>query len=354
MLANLTGNAVKFTPQGSVRLEATEIQRDEAGLAWLEFSVSDTGMGIAADKFHLLFQPFSQTDSSMTRQYGGTGLGLSIVSNLAKIMGGDVGVSSEPGQGSRFWFRVPCDIVTDPPKDHPVKEPAAASAETVVLPPAPHAIHVLVVEDNAVNRMVVEALLGKLAYTVSVAHDGAQALEAITRGAAPDLVLMDLHMPVMDGYTATQRIRQWEAENQRAHLPIIALTADAFEQDRQRCLAVGMDDFLTKPISLAALKSALEKWHSTPSQPVTIAQEMTPKVLNLAQFKALSDELLPLLAQNKFNALSKIKELQELVAATEYENELASINQQLQSFAFEQAHTQLKRLCSAISDKHPT
>ncbi len=271
MLGNLVGNALKFTPRGQVSIEATELECSGAS-SLLEFAVSDNGIGIAADKLCLLFQPFSQTDSSTTREFGGTGLGLSIVRHLALAMGGEAGVSSVPGVGSRFWFRVSACRLAPALDSRQFERPAAgmqAAADTAGLLNG----HVLVVEDNLVNCMVIESLLQSLGVTVSVVHDGQQAVQAIGQTAtvvgsdqprAPELVLMDLHMPVMDGYSATEKIRQWEAASGQPRRPIIALTADAFEEDRQHCLSIGMDDFLTKPIALDALKSALLRW--LPSQ----------------------------------------------------------------------------------------
>jgi PAS domain S-box-containing protein len=259
MMSNLVGNAIKFSTQGSVRLEATEIER-EADAALLEFSVTDTGIGIPEDKRDLLFKPFSQTESSTTREFGGSGLGLSIVSQLAKLMGGDVGVESVLGHGSRFWFRVrvKCLSVGEGANQH---ERAAQDESSSSANAQPLSGRVLVVEDNIVNRMVIESMLDKLGLAVTLLTDGQQAVDAIINGdQKPNLILMDINMPVMDGYTATTLIRQWEADRNRDCLPIIALTADAFEEDRQRCLAVGMDDFLTKPIELNALQLALKKW----------------------------------------------------------------------------------------------
>jgi PAS domain S-box-containing protein len=256
MLSNLVGNAIKFTHQGQIHIEGGERQRDQNS-ALLEFSVSDSGIGIPPDKLNLLFQPFSQADNSTTRKFGGTGLGLSIVSNLAKAMGGDVGVTSEPGKGSKFWFQVRVDLASDEKDGDQVPQSAQIESR-----PGAFIGHLLVAEDNPVNAMVIESLLKKLGVTMTLAKNGQQAVDAITQGDALafDLILMDLHMPVFDGYGATQQIRQWEVANGRQRVPIIALTADAFEEDRQRCLAAGMDDFLTKPISVVALTSALRKW----------------------------------------------------------------------------------------------
>jgi PAS domain S-box-containing protein len=252
MLSNLVGNAIKFTREGRVRMEGALIEQGgESDL--LEFSVSDTGIGIPPEKIDLLFKLFSQTDSSITREFGGSGLGLSIVRHLAKLMGGDVGVESVAGKGSRFWFRLRAKPVAQ--ENIRSERPANAVAEQALL-----SGRVLVVEDNVVNRMVIESLLTKLGVTVTLAFDGQQALDTLTQGGCPDLVLMDLHMPVMDGYDATEQIRLLERDNNRPRLPIIALTANAYEEDRLHCMAVGMDDFLTKPIALDALKSTLSKW----------------------------------------------------------------------------------------------
>jgi PAS domain S-box-containing protein len=260
MLMNLVGNAVKFTKEGCVRIEGV-LREQDGESALLEFSVSDSGMGIPPEKIDLLFKPFSQTDSSITREFGGSGLGLSIVCNLAKMMGGNVGVESVAGKGSRFWFSLRAKHVEDSENFRSSERPAIAMTEHVQL-----SRRVLVVEDNVVNRMVIESMLTKLGIRVTLAHDGLQALDTLTHGECSDLVMMDLNMPVMDGYGATEQIRLWERNNNRPRLPIVALTADAYEENRQHCLALGMDDFLTKPISLDALKSTLTKWLPTPNQ----------------------------------------------------------------------------------------
>ncbi len=260
MLSNLVGNAIKFTAHGQVRIEAHEVERS-GKIALLEFIVTDTGIGIPEDKQSTLFKPFTQADSSITRQFGGTGLGLSIVRSLARLMGGDVGVESLPDQGSRFWFRIKTDLVADGADSRQATRSGEQGASSVT-PPTQLSGHVLIVEDNPTNQKVIAALLRKLGLSTSLAEDGQQAVDAITQGQGntADLVLMDLQMPVMDGYIATERIRQWETENGRPRQPIIALTADAFEEDRQHCMASGMDDFLTKPIAVNALAAVLGKW----------------------------------------------------------------------------------------------
>ena len=257
MLANLVGNAVKFTDSGHVRVDIREVERRQEHVL-LEFRVSDSGIGIPEEKRVLLFQPFSQIDSSITREYGGTGLGLSIVRRLATLMEGEVGIDGSPGEGAQVWFRIRACL--EEPAE-PVSQPAARTngnlgQDSIV------GREVMVAEDNPVNRKLVEQTLAQLGVRSHVVENGLDALAAIERGARPDLILMDCQMPVMDGYTATEKIRQWEASRDQPGIPIVALTASAFQEDRERCLVVGMDDFLSKPFSIDDLVGVLEKWKS--------------------------------------------------------------------------------------------
>lgn len=255
MIANFVNNAIKFTAHGQIHLAAREVECGDLS-SLLEFSVTDTGIGIPADKRELLFKPFSQADSSTSRQFGGTGLGLSIVQSLAKLMGGNVGVDSEPGRGSRFWFRIRAERVAATSNSRQAERGEDRAAGTKALPSLPG--RVLIVEDNPINRLVIDKLLKKVGITPLAAENGQAALElVIDRGEAVDVILMDLQMPVMDGYETTRRIRAWEAATGRGHVHIIALTADAFPEDRERCLKTGMDDFLAKPIVVGDLIDAL-------------------------------------------------------------------------------------------------
>jgi CheY-like chemotaxis protein len=261
MISNLVGNAIKFTRQGHIRIEASEISANEDG-ALLEFAVSDSGVGIAAEKQSLLFQSFTQADTSTTREYGGSGLGLSIVRKLAELMGGGVGLQSEPGQGSRFWFQVRLGhagaiaSAAVPASTHAAHLSAEAALQQF-------AGHVLAVDDNRINQLVIQTLLGKRGVQVTLAGDGQQALDALQarQPVVPfDLVLMDLQMPVLDGCSATRALRAWEAQTGCPHLPVVALTAGAFADDRQQCLDAGMDEVLTKPITKDALEATLARW----------------------------------------------------------------------------------------------
>ena len=265
MLSNLLNNAIKFTERGGIRIVADETAVD-GNEALLEFSVADNGIGISAEQQTLLFKPFSQVDNSPTRAQAGTGLGLSIVRQLALLMGGDVGVDSLPGQGARFWFRIRARIV---PGDSETRQ-----TERAVHAPAAQARltgHVLVVEDNPTNRAVIGTLLKKMDIGFECVGDGHAAVIAVTQDSRPDLVLMDVQMPVMDGIEATGRIRRWEADNGSARLPIVALTASAYDEDRQRCLQAGMDDFLTKPVHIEELETMLRKWlGGRPASPTSV------------------------------------------------------------------------------------
>jgi len=340
MLANLVGNAVKFTKQGHIRIEGKEVARDEGG-ALLEFSVTDTGIGIAEDKQALLFQPFSQLDSSTTRQFGGTGLGLSIVRSLAQLMGGEAGVESQPGNGARFWFRIPAE-----PADRPPPDTGNEQTVTVADPGAPLQGRVLLVEDNPVNCKVAEAILRKLGLSVDIAVDGQQATEMIGAGKIPDLVLMDVQMPVMDGYSATEWIRRWEAEGNRPRLPVIALTANAFAEDRQRCLDSGMDDHMAKPIVLDVLKSLLKKWLPPPALP-PVPPAGPVATADLPGIRRLLAEILPLLEQNRFDAIGKFGELQTLLANTECAKELMQMRQMLDQLQFDRVRQLLVGLADS-------
>ena len=267
MLANFINNAIKFTEQGTVVVECSVVSQRE-GTPMLEFAVRDSGVGIPLEKQHSLFARFTQLDASNTRRHGGSGLGLSIVHGLAVLMRGDTGVESAPGQGSRFWFRVPA---TKPPSRHASPAPAialpAASASRL-------AGRILVVDDTSANRTVIERLLQRLGLQVSSASTGREAVDAVMAGSAPDLVLMDLQMPEMDGLEATGLIRQWEASKGHGRMPIVALTAAAFESDRERCLQGGMDGYLAKPILLKALAGELGKW--LPAATAMEAATVTP------------------------------------------------------------------------------
>ncbi|MBL8305139.1 MAG: PAS domain S-box protein [Rubrivivax sp.] len=251
-LLNYADNALKFTPAGAITLRARCEDRNEDGLL-LRFEVLDTGIGIEPEALPRLFQAFEQADTSTTRRHGGTGLGLALTRQLATLMGGAAGAENRPGGGSLFWFTARLRVADTPPPQPPA--PEAADAETALRRWCRGA-RVLLVEDEAVNREVALELLRDTGLVVVTANDGRQALDRL-RQQPFDLVLMDLQMPVMDGYETTRRLR---AEPTLARLPVLAMTASAFDNARQSCLDVGMNDFVPKPVEPRVLYSTLLRW----------------------------------------------------------------------------------------------
>jgi signal transduction histidine kinase/ActR/RegA family two-component response regulator len=240
VLANLAGNAVKFTEQGRVTIR---VQRQEAGVRW---SVEDTGIGVASDRLPDLFRSFEQAEASTARRFGGTGLGLAISKSLVEGMGGRIGAESTQGRGSNFWFELALEKAP---------APVAGAVETAL--PALQGMRVLLAEDNEVNRRVAGMMLTRLGAAVTYAHDGEQAIAEATSQRF-DAILMDCQMPVLDGYEATAAIRRLPPSHPRT--PIIALTANASEEDRQRCLDADMDDYLSKPVHIRDLHGKLSRW----------------------------------------------------------------------------------------------
>jgi len=262
VLANLVGNALKFTERGEirVRVEAADVVD---GRITVRFEVRDTGIGIAVERQAAIFEPFVQADNSTTRRHGGTGLGLAISKRLVTTMGGRIGVMSEPGCGSVFWFTIPFE--------------PAAPAENPVLSQTWHGLavadqptRILVVEDHPVNQRLAQRMLEKAGYQVQVASDGHQGVIKFKQESYA-LVLMDIQMPVMDGLEATAAIRKLEGNGTRT--PIVAMTAHAMKEDRERCLAAGMDDHITKPVHPKQLAAVLERWLRSTAQPLTAREQ---------------------------------------------------------------------------------
>jgi CheY-like chemotaxis protein len=253
ILINLLNNAIKFTDHGEVRLEVVPMTAAGDDEICLRFNVIDTGIGIPLEKQHLIFESFNQADTSTTRKYGGTGLGLAISSQLANMMGSKIYVESRPGAGSTFWFicalKKPAAskyIQPQHPENIPSRQPGIASLA---------GRRILLAEDEPINQILATTLLTQLGVKVTAVDNGGAALAAIYESGPYDLVLMDLQMPEMDGFETTRRIRMLPGT--QSEVPIVALTAHARTQDRDKCLRSGMDDYLSKPINPDELRDIL-------------------------------------------------------------------------------------------------
>jgi PAS domain S-box-containing protein len=280
VLTNLLGNAIKFTERGQVGLKVEMVNQTGDALQ-LKFTVHDSGIGIPPGEQGRLFDTFTQVDESNTRKYGGTGLGLAISKQLVELLGGEIGLESEPGKGSRFWFTATFGKSTQHDTGAPLATPpdarvrpklttqvTAAKSQTgtarqtqaAVLVPTKNeaSMRILLAEDNEVNQRITLRLLQKLGLAADAVVNGREAVEALERRKY-DLVLMDCQMPDMDGFEATAVIRSREGASRR-HQTICALTANAMEGDRERCLAAGMDDYISKPVGLEKLREALDRW----------------------------------------------------------------------------------------------
>ncbi len=254
IIINLVNNAVKFTNAGRVRVAVQQWRQATADVCFVRFSVSDTGIGIAEEKQQQIFESFRQADSSITRHYGGTGLGLAISCQLAELMGSHIQLRSTLGGGSTFWFD--CALPTRPPQDSP---PEITSRQEHTAPPTTDLsqYRILLAEDEVINQAVVTALLGQFGLHVTTVANGREAVEQIN--AEPyDLILMDLQMPDVDGFEATRQIRRLPGD--RGRTPIIALTAHALARDREKCLRVGMNDFLSKPVDSRHLRTLIQRY----------------------------------------------------------------------------------------------
>jgi CheY-like chemotaxis protein/two-component sensor histidine kinase len=249
VLLNLAGNALKFTSAGKIGIEV-KLLNQHANKVIIEFKVKDTGIGISKDKASLLFTPFTQLDQFMTRKFGGTGLGLAISKKLVELMGGEIRLEESSDQGTTFAFTIRVKLMSED-----IKLPTMQSDKHGDSPSS--RLQILIAEDNAINQLVLKKMLERQGHNVDVAEDGRDAIEAI-KSKAYDLVFMDLQMPLMNGFEATKRIKEMEISEKPP--VIIAVTANAFVEDREKCLAAGMDDYISKPIKLTAINEIVNHY----------------------------------------------------------------------------------------------
>ena len=245
VLANLISNALKFTHEGTITIEVWRVEMSD-GRAGINFGIEDTGIGIPEGAHSSIFEPYVQAERSITEQYGGTGLGLPICSRLVGLMDGQFGFETEIGEGTRFWFTIPID-----------QRPTLRAEPTV--PVSSGSSHVLVVEDDPLNRQVVGELLESLGHRVTLANGGVQGVAKYT-AEQPDLVLMDIQMTDLNGIEASKMIRAWETEHQALRVPILAMTADVEVHRVARYGAAGMNDLLGKPVNRDKLEEAVKGW----------------------------------------------------------------------------------------------
>ena len=276
VLLNLLSNAVKFTRSGHVEVRVLPAAAAVGEQPMLRFEVVDTGIGLTEEQLEHVFEAFVQGDASTTRRYGGTGLGLAISARLAELMGGRIGVSSEPGRGSTFWIELPLAAGANA---QPVPLVLAATPPPAAGTSRVHGARILVAEDNPINQEVAATLLASLGAQVRVAANGEEALR-LYEASAPDLILMDVQMPGMDGLRATAEIR---ARPGGQRVPIVAMTANAFVEDRAQCLAAGMNDYLAKPVEPRALEGCLMRWLPERDPPGVAQGVATPLPANDAE-----------------------------------------------------------------------
>lgn len=346
VLNNLVNNAIKFTESGSVKIEVSAGAGDvrNPNVQRLRFAVSDTGVGIDPEVHPKLFQPFFQVNDSASRRHGGTGLGLAISARLVALMGGKVGVRSALGKGSTFWFEVALPLTRQV-----AARPASAAALPQAKPLEPPAQPILVVEDDPTNMVLAQTFLRKQGLAIAAARNGREAVEWIQSHAPPSLILMDCHMPQMDGLEATQHIRAWENRPESPHgaarrIPIIAVTADAFAENRARCIEVGMDDFVSKPITLHKLSEVMRRWLPPNPQeaghpavlPTADASTAAaaPRPAPVAGLGPLVAELQPLLAAHLLRAREVATRIETMLTGTELAAAFAPVQQAVHGLNF--------------------
>ncbi|MBV1921803.1 MAG: response regulator, partial [Pseudomonadales bacterium] len=262
----LVGNAIKFTEEGAVSVNYT-LQKQTDNRSLIRVEVKDSGIGLTSEQQSKLFTRFSQADSSTTRQYGGTGLGLAICKRLVELMGGEIGVTSSLGNGSTFWFTLVLSAAINPPSTPVIPESQNTKSidqpeSTIASLPQFEGV-ALIVEDNAVNQFVAQTQLEDFGLQIKIAENGKEALSMLEKNHF-DIVLMDCQMPVMDGFEAAHEIRNSQSDVLNHAIPIVAMTANAMQGDREKCVSAGMDDYITKPVCPEDIQRVLGRWLAQP------------------------------------------------------------------------------------------
>ncbi len=296
ILFNLLGNAIKFTEHGDIYVLIKRLDEH-----YLNFRVEDSGIGIPKEKQAHIFNAFTQADTSTTRQYGGTGLGLTICKQLIHLMGGEMGVHSQPGEGATFWFTLPLSPASAEAQEL-LEQQAQNTLPPLELPARQVAYHILLAEDNPVNQEVAKAELESLGCHVSIAQNGREAFDLYQKKQF-ELILMDCEMPELDGFQATEVIRRYEQQQvKKPHIPIIALTANAVIGSQQACMQAGMDGYLSKPFTREQLLDILRPWLNNP-QPMNAASNTPPDTVDIEQ--AMSEQ--DMLEQKKIDKLRRLQ-----------------------------------------------
>jgi len=339
VLINLINNAIKFSSDGRVYIFA-KLKDETNSKSRIYFSVSDQGVGFDSEVAQKLFKPFVQGEVGTTRRFGGTGLGLAICKQLVELMDGSIGADSIVGEGSTFWFEV-C-------LDHTVEKPVALVEKQQALM-TNTASHILVAEDNVINQKVVANMLDKMGYTFEIAADGNEAVEHVLNQDY-DLILMDCHMPVLDGYEATKKIRLLD-DPIKSHTPIIAFTANTMASDIEKCLSVGMNDYLPKPMTMESLVQKIEEWslntHGLDAQTASKILDLTA-LRNLQSSVDQNNSFIKELAEIfKKTALLDIKEMKKNQESQNYD-QVKFFAHRLKSSCANLGAYPMKSLCESI------